>query len=173
MYFPSTGSRESWFYSLVERANLDCQCLPLLENLLIVFTLTMAISMLTNGSSYLKTDPGLNLQVEAIPNCKHYAFYTFSPILFSFSPSFLPCLFLYTCSSFSSFFPLFHLHSFFPFLLLLLLHSWSLALMFYVRTIINVFSSKIWIILQLSYIFLTQTLLETHIFVSKKGLKTL
>lgn len=31
-------------------ASLDRECLPLLENLLIVFTLTMALSMLANGS---------------------------------------------------------------------------------------------------------------------------
>ena len=48
---------------VAERANLDCQCLSLLENLLIVFILTMAISMLTSGSLYLHTDPGLDLQV--------------------------------------------------------------------------------------------------------------
>lgn len=48
---------------VAERANLDCQCLSLLENLLIVFILTMAISMLTGGSLYLHTDPRLDLQV--------------------------------------------------------------------------------------------------------------
>lgn len=47
----------------VERANLDCQCIPLLENLLTLFTLTVAISLLTNQSLYLQTDSGLDLQV--------------------------------------------------------------------------------------------------------------
>lgn len=48
---------------VAERANLDCQCLSLLENLLIVFILTMAISVLTSGSLYLHIDPGLDLQM--------------------------------------------------------------------------------------------------------------
>lgn len=48
---------------VAERANLDCQCLSLLENLFIVFILTVAISMLTSGSLYLHIDPALDLQM--------------------------------------------------------------------------------------------------------------
>ena len=59
--FPIHEALGSLCLHVVEKANLDCQRLPLLENLLIAFTLTMDISMLTNGSLYLQTEPGLDL----------------------------------------------------------------------------------------------------------------
>lgn len=59
--FPIHKALGSLGLHVVERANLDGQHLPLLENLLIVFTLTMDISVLTNGSLCLQTEPGLDL----------------------------------------------------------------------------------------------------------------
>lgn len=77
IYFPSTSSGNLGLH-VAERANLDCQCLSLLENLLIVFILAMAISMLTGGSLYLHTD-WVEFTSVSILNCKYYFSYILPP----------------------------------------------------------------------------------------------